>query len=212
MAQISLGFMYEEGKGVVQDDAEARKWATLAEAQYQKHSELRDTIAEKLTRGNTIIYLLAIVISLGSITWAFFSPMWAWSPLLVAAVYLLVNLFGVKKWKWHYVEELSPSANQMIQKFGHYYAMPLADRDLSSAASTIQLSGCAVGIIGAAKGFWWGLAIATVFYLSVHVIAVYFNPTLFLKDPEMKNAHDEVISWLTQQSEKDLERAREKSQ
>ena len=56
MAQISLGFMYEEGKGVVQDDAEARKWATLAEAQYQKHSELRDTIAEKLTRGNTIIY------------------------------------------------------------------------------------------------------------------------------------------------------------
>lgn len=145
--------------------------------------------------------LLAITLSLGSIGWAFFSPLWAWSPLVTSAALLLFTFFGVKQKKWRYVEELSPSANEMLQKFGHYYSMPFAGRDFSGAASTIQFAAVAVGIIGAFKGFYWGLGVAVAFWFVLGPVAMAFNPTNFIRGSHLETAHEEVLAWVMQQSQ-----------
>lgn len=145
--------------------------------------------------------MLAIIISIGSIGWAFYSPIWAWSPLICFIAFLLFMLFGVKKKKWRYVDTLSPDANQMLQRFGHYYAMPFAGRDFSGAASTIQFAGVAVGIVGALNNFYWGLGAAVVGWLSLGAIAVAFNPSNFIRGTDLEAAHNEVIAWMMDQSQ-----------
>ena len=49
-AQFNLGFMYDEGKGVLQDNVYAHMWWNIAAASgYKDASTNRDMIAEKMT-------------------------------------------------------------------------------------------------------------------------------------------------------------------
>lgn len=142
--------------------------------------------------------ILAILISLGASIWSFFQPVWAWVPLSLAALILIVVLMSLKLKKWRYVEELSPSANEMLQKFGPFYSMPFAGRDFSGACSTVQFGAVAVGIVGAFNGFWWGVGIALLFWFVLGPTAMAFNPTNFIqKQPGLLAAHEEVIEWIT---------------
>ena len=143
-----------------------------------------------------MIKTLAIIISLVSIGWAFFSPIWAWSPLMAVGILLLVQLFGIKLKKWPYVEELSPSANEMLQKHGPYYSMPFAGRDFSAAASVIQGAAIAVGAIGAFKGFYWGIGGAIVFWFVFGPVAMAYDPTNFIRGTHLEAPHDEVVAWI----------------
>lgn len=146
--------------------------------------------------------LLTIALSLGSIVWSFFSPLWAWSPLVTAEALLLLILLAEKQAKWRYVEELSPSANEMLQKFGHYYSKPFASRDFSSSASTLQFAFVAVGIIGAFQGFYWGLGVAVIFWFVFGPVSLAFNPTGLIRGSHMESAHIEVLAWVEQQSQR----------
>jgi hypothetical protein len=73
-----------------------------------------------------MVQMLAVLVGLASVGISFFSPPWAWAPLLVAAAALLLTLFGAKRQRWRQIDELSPQANAMLQRFGHYYSMPFA--------------------------------------------------------------------------------------
>ena len=100
-----------------------------------------------------MIQVIAILVSIGAFAWSFFQPVWAWVPLIVVALYLLFVLLSLKFEKYNSVKELSPSANQMFQKYAHFYLKPFAGRDFSSACSTIQFGAVAVGLVGAFNGF-----------------------------------------------------------
>jgi len=142
--------------------------------------------------------IIAILVGIGAFIWSFFQPVWAWLPLVVAALILLIVLICLKFKKWWYVEELSQSANEMLRKFGHFYSMPFAGRDFSCACSTIQFGAVAVGVVGAFNGFWWGLGIAALFWFVLGPAAMAFNPTNFIQNqPGMLAAHEEVIEWVT---------------
>lgn len=142
--------------------------------------------------------IIAILVSIGAFIWSFFQPVWAWAPLVMAALILLIVLLSLKLKEWRYVEELSPGANEMLQKFGHFYSMPFAGRDFSGACSTIQFGAVAVGVVGAFSGFWWGLGIAALFWFVLGPAAMAFNPTNFIQNqPGMLAAHEEVIEWVT---------------
>src|SRR4030042_2866178 len=104
--------------------------------------------------------MFMIVICLVAIITEFFSVLWGWLVLAFPAVFLLITFLGVKQKKWQYIPELSDEANRMLQKFGHYYAMPFAGRDFSASASTLMFTGVAIATIGLFKGFWWGIGIA----------------------------------------------------
>lgn len=145
--------------------------------------------------------IIAILISILSFVWSFFNPVWAWVPLVISGLTLLVVLLGVKQKKWRHIDELSEAANQMLQKFGHYYSMPFAGRDFSAACSTIQFGAVGVGIVGAFFGFWWGLGLAVLFWFALGPAAMAFNPVNFIQgEPTLRFAHDEVIEWIMSQS------------
>lgn len=145
--------------------------------------------------------IITIVLCLASIIWAFFSPFWAWCPIVLVGLVLLVNLFGLKIQEWNYVEDLSPSANEILQKFGHYYRMPFACRDFSAAASTIQFVGIVLGIVGVFKGFYWGIGLGALFYIVFAIVAKEYNPTNFIQGTPIEISHQEVLDWLEQKSQ-----------
>lgn len=89
--------------------------------------------------GRIMAQIITILFSLGSVIVAFFSIMYGWIIFGVPSLILLITLFSLKQKGWEYIEELSPSANEMLQKFGHFYAMPFAARDFSASATTLSL-------------------------------------------------------------------------
>ena len=49
-AQYNLGFMYDDGKGVIQDNAYAHMWYNIAASSGDKEAvEQRDNVAKKMT-------------------------------------------------------------------------------------------------------------------------------------------------------------------
>jgi len=140
--------------------------------------------------------MLMIVICLVAIITEFFSVLWGWLILAFPAVFLLITFLGVKQKKWQYIPELSDEANRMLQKFGHYYAMPFAGRDFSASASTLMFTGVAIAIVGLFKGFWWGIGIAILNWFVMGFISRAFNPTNFLVDQNEHLAHEEMISYI----------------
>jgi hypothetical protein len=145
-----------------------------------------------------MIQMLVVVICLAAVITAFFSVLWGWLILGLPSVFLLITLFAVKQKKWQHIPELSETANQMLQKFGHYYAMPFAGRDFSASASTLMFAGAAVAIIGAFKGFWWGIGIGVANWFLMGFVSRTFNPSNFLVDPLEQMGHEEIISYITE--------------
>jgi hypothetical protein len=143
-----------------------------------------------------MIQLLIILFCVVAVITEFFSVLWGWIILGFPAALVLVTLFSVKLKKWRYIPELSNAANQMLQKFGHYYAMPYAGRDFSASASTIQFAGAVIAIVGIFKGFWWGIGIGIINWFLMAMVARAFNPSNFLADPFEKMAHEEILSYI----------------
>jgi hypothetical protein len=127
---------------------------------------------------------------------AFFSPIWRWIVLGLPILFLLTTLWGLKQKRWNYVPELSPKANEMLQKFGHFYCMPFAGRDFSASASTVMWAGVILAIICLFHRFWWGIAIGLASWFIMGPVARAFDPTLFLVDDSERFAHDEIISFI----------------
>jgi hypothetical protein len=148
-----------------------------------------------------VVTALAICVGLASLVISFFSPAWAWGPLAVSAGVLLLTLFGAYQHTWPHIDELSPQANEILQRFGPHYSMPFAGRDFSAATSTIRLSAAAVGIVNLFYGFWWGLLLAPAFWFGLAPAANAFNPTEFIRGTPLEAAHDEVIEWIRRRSQ-----------
>jgi hypothetical protein len=144
--------------------------------------------------------LLSRLIALIAVVTGFFSPKWAWLPLLLLNCWILVTLRSLRRrMRFAPVPELSSAANRLLRRFGHFYAMPWAGADFSSASSTMVLAGVLLGIIGAAKGFWLGLAFAAVNYLVMGYVGWQFNPTRVLIGNEEHLAHDELLAYFAKQ-------------
>jgi len=144
-----------------------------------------------------MLQMLVILISVAAVITEFFSVLWGWLILAVPSALLLIMLFAAKLKQWEYIPELSETANEMLQKFGHYYAMPYAGSDLSASATTLLFAGSVVAIISVFKGFWWGIGIGVINWFLMGILTRVFNPTNFLVDPLEHKAHEEIISWRT---------------
>jgi hypothetical protein len=134
---------------------------------------------------------LAYFVAILATVLAFFSPLWAWLPILQSVR---------SGYRAEYVPELSAAANKLLQQFTHFYGAPFAGASFSSAASTMALAGVAVAVIGAIKGFWWAVAIAAANYFVISYIAWQFNPVRVLNADD-RSAHEEVATYLREHSD-----------
>ena len=147
-----------------------------------------------------MISLSGILLSLVAIGVAFYSPIASWIILGVGGCLLLLILIGAKSKKYEYQDGLSPKANEMIQKFGHYYAMPFAGSAFSGAASALVMAGWVVVIVGAFQSFWIGFALMIVNQFFCGWLSRAFNPSKFLVDDTERLAHQEIIEWIQNRS------------
>ena len=135
------------------------------------------------------VCLLAIVVAL-------FRPIIAWVIVAVPMAFFIWTFFSVRARKWAYVPSLSPHANELLQTYGHFYAMPFGASDFSSAASAVGVcGGGGVGVVCLIKREYWGIAVAGVVYVIMSLVAARLNPTRFLR-PDDNAAHEEVVAYI----------------
>jgi hypothetical protein len=108
--------------------------------------------------------------------------------------------YAKKTYRFNYISDLSPTANELLQCYGHYFAMPFASKDYSASAATSQFAGIAIAIIGVIKGFWWAVAFGVANWFIMNFVAVSFRPvSLLVNKPVLQIAHDEVFKLINSQ-------------
>jgi len=125
--------------------------------------------------------------------------MWSWIILAIPFVYLIYQAFLVKFiYKWRYIPELSAEANRLFQKYGHFYTMPGAGRDFSSASSTAGITAVIIVIIGLFFQFWLGILLGIMSWVISGYLGRFYNPSMFLEtlNYNEQQAHEEIISYI----------------
>ncbi len=152
--------------------------------------------------------LIVILFCLVSIIVCFFSRMWGWIILAIPFAYLSQQALGVKykfrKFRSGYIPELSLTANSIFQRHAHYYLMPYAGTDFSSASSAAGISAIAISVIGLFFQSWWGIILGFVAYWLSCLLGRFYNPTLWLKSPMGKEAHEEIIRFVEQKGRQQI--------
>jgi len=153
----------------------------------------------RFTRRCATFQALTILAALAAAGIALFTrPEWGWLAIGLVDAFIMVTFWSAKRrYRFKYIEELSPEANAMLQRYGHYFAMPFASRDFSASAATSQFAGVALGIISAISTFWWGVALAGANWFLMGAVAVGLSPAASIAvDPAARIAHDEVVAFL----------------
>lgn len=140
-------------------------------------------------------YFVALAASLVSLAIAFWHPLAAWVPILLFEGYSRYVLRGVRRMPVPELANLSPMAKELLRAHPHFYSMPWAGDAFRKAVSLTGTVGLAVGVVGAVRGTWTGLAIAVANVFAMIATARAFNPTGYLA-PGYEQAHDELIDRL----------------
>ncbi len=138
---------------------------------------------------------------IASIVVCFFSRMWSWIILALPFIYLLTQALVVRiAYRWKHIPELSPEANRLFQRYGHFYLMPFAGRDFSSASSAVCIAGLIISIVGLFFHFWWGILLGVITLAVCGRLARYYNPSMFMESlsNSEKQAHEEIVSFLSE--------------
>ncbi|NNM81882.1 MAG: hypothetical protein HKL98_04655 [Burkholderiales bacterium] len=144
-----------------------------------------------------MIFAISILIGAISLGAIYFSKLWCWMTLILCALLLLIPLSGLKARKKDLrSRKLSEAANVMLEKYGHYYSMPLAARDFGRAAMALHASGTIAAIIDLFTGYWTGVVIGVVYFIAMGMLAHAFDPNIFSHDPQEKAVHDEIRAFL----------------
>ena len=149
-----------------------------------------------------MIQMLTIFIAVVSLVLSFVvHPLWAWIPIVIVDLVICIQLWAVRvKYRPNYISGLSPVANELLGRYGHYFAMPLASKDFSASAATSQFTGIVIAIIGLFRGFWWAMALAAGNWFLMGFVAVSLSPvSLLAKSPALQIAHNEIVEYITSQ-------------
>ncbi|MDL1969822.1 MAG: hypothetical protein LWW94_02395 [Candidatus Desulfofervidaceae bacterium] len=123
-----------------------------------------------------------------------------WPPIgLIDFIIAVTLLVEKQKYRFTHIPELSSEANELLQRYGHYFAMPFASKDFSASAATSQFAGVIIAIIG----LWWAALLGVANWCLMGIIACSLSPvSLLAEKPELRIVHDEVIGFLQQQFKK----------
>ena len=149
--------------------------------------------------------MLTIIIAVVSIILIFIThPAWAWLPIGLVDVFICIQLWAVKqKYRFNHIPDLSSEANNLLQRYGHYFAMPFASKDFSASAATSQFAGILIAIISVFKSFWLAIIFAAINWFVMGYIAVSLSPVALLaKHPYLQYAYDEVVEFISNRNDR----------
>ena len=149
------------------------------------------------------MFFIALLLLIGIVVLAFLNLTWSWIALGAATLILILILGAFKLRRWPPIPDLSPLANSMLKRYGHFYAWPITCRNYSGMASALMFGGGVVVVVGLFERFWWGLGLAAVLWLVLHPVSKAFNPGSFIRGTADEAAHQEVIEHMLAQQESD---------
>ena len=139
----------------------------------------------------TIMALISIILCLVS------HPIWGWIPIAIVDFIIGISLLVAKQnYRFKHIPDLSPEANDLLQHYGHYYAMPANCKDLSGSTTISAFTGIIIAVIGIFKGFWWGIALAIGNWFLMGFIGTRLTPFHWINSPSLKTAHDEICKYI----------------
>ncbi len=126
------------------------------------------------------------------------------SWILFGAAFLIffVIYYSLRIWRWRYISELSPEANKMLKRYGHFYHIDMDWQDLSDACGKCARAVFYLAVIGCFKAFWWGIPLGLVYFLILDHISKRLNHSQFLVDYEDVVHHDEILNYLDKRAER----------
>ncbi len=119
-----------------------------------------------------MVQILTIIVSLVAAVICFFSPVWAWVIMALVDCSFIMILWGTKGRQARQIPELSQPANDLFQKYVHFYSTPFASRDYSASAATSQGAGVVLCIISVFEGFYTGIALGAINWVAMGFVAV----------------------------------------
>lgn len=132
---------------------------------------------------------------------AFFNVIWSWIAIGLLSVLLSFITIVFKRRRWKDIPELSPLANSMMQRYGHFYTLPVTCRNYSGLASALMLATVVVAIVGALDQFWWGFGLLIVSWVLLYPISKALNPGSFIRGTADEAAHQEVVGYLLEKAQ-----------
>ncbi|MHA2038872.1 MAG: hypothetical protein ACW98X_20765 [Promethearchaeota archaeon] len=141
--------------------------------------------------------IITFIVSISTIIWSFYSPLWAWAPIAIIDLFICMQNWAVKRrYKYSHISDLSSEANNLLQQYGHYFASPFASKDFSASAATCQFAGIILAIVCAFHGIWWTIALGIINWFVMSKIAISLSPASVLaQSPNLQVAHDEVVEY-----------------
>jgi len=143
-----------------------------------------------------IVQSITVLITIIACWVAARQPETAWIIIGLSCMFIAGSVVVSRSSKIQHVAELSQKANVHLQEFTVFYRWPLAARDFSSSATTLQFASVLVAFVGAFSSYWWGFLWALLVWVLMGYVAVRFNPTNYVKKPEELAAMREVSAWL----------------
>jgi hypothetical protein len=141
--------------------------------------------------------VLQILISLAAIIAVFLSRTIAWCILGGGVALFAIIACALKSGdKPRAFTELSPRANELLQKWHHFYLKPFSGTACSASCSGLALTAVILVVIGCFYRFWIGIGLGVVFYIASSALSRFYNPAMFLTDSADQQAHSEVIAFL----------------
>lgn len=93
--------------------------------------------------------ILAAVVCGIAVTASYFNTSMGLALLALPSLGVAIPaLAALKTARWDHVPELSPQANALLKKYGHFYSMPFGSADFASAANVVSVSAVLIGLWG----------------------------------------------------------------
>lgn len=149
--------------------------------------------------------MLTVIVAVVSLVLCFFAhPAWAWLPIALVDLFICVQFWLAKqRYRFSYIPNLSPAANELLRRYGHYFATPFASKDFSASAATSQFAGIIIAVVGAFRTFWWGIAFGAANWFVMGAIAVSLSPVRILADkPALQLAYNEVTEYIKSEGQR----------
>ncbi|MFN8360456.1 MAG: hypothetical protein U0264_11130 [Candidatus Kapaibacterium sp.] len=144
--------------------------------------------------------LIVVCFLITAVVTTFYSITIAWVICLIPTVLLCFFKYSYARFDTKYIDELSPSANQMLRKFGHFYRFPRTSYDLGRAALYQGYGVMFVVIFSLNKANWLFLIFGIANYFLMSILIHFFDPHVYLSATKENRdevaAHEEVVEFL----------------
>ena len=143
-----------------------------------------------------MVQMMSILLAVIATAVFFFSKTAALIIYLIPVIYLIVNLWTLRKVRGKPAPELSEGAKNLIKRYPHWYTYPNVAKDNGAAARALVFFGIILGVLSYIYSSTWGFVAAVITIPVMVFVSRKVDPIRYLKDEGQKKAHEEIIAFI----------------